>query len=484
VKLQYKYEKLVSQIIRQIENGSYNEHEKLPGIRTLSRVTGTSISTVITAYQVLESRGYIEAKARSGYCVKKKFWLPEIKRLPVIGLSAPSLVKTQVIALDLIKQASRIDGFSFGEAVPTSQYYPYHDLQRSLRRVAKSFGHAAMRYENPQGNHQLRTIISRRMADYGAFISPDDILITNGAQEAVMLSLRLITSPGDIVVVESPTFYGLLQSIDSLGLKVIEIPTYPKSGMCLESLKLAIEKWQVKACLCIPNFNNPTGILMPDPQKKKLVEILAEHNVPLIEDDTYGDLGHQDVRPSSCISLSQKADVFYCSGFSKTISPDLRIGWVTNPLYTKQLLYQKFIANLSTSSFPQLVVADVLSRGHYDKHLKQVRNDYKSALNTMLVLIEKYFPVNTKISLPEGGFVLWVALPGSIDSMDLLREVNKNGISLAPGIAFSANNKYANFMRLSFACHWNHAAEQALKTIGTIAKRLLVEPVKSFKKNA
>jgi DNA-binding transcriptional MocR family regulator len=464
--MKYKYEKLVEVLIKQIENGTYSENEKLPGIRKLSETSGNSISTVISAYQNLELRGFIEAKPRSGYIVKNRNWLSVLEKPSFTGMSAPSLVQTQEIALELAGRSSNRGSSNFGEAIPTAQYFPFHDVQRAVKRIAKSYSQDSIKYEQTIGNEKLRTIISRRMADCGTFISPDDIVITNGAQEAVMLSLRLITQPGDVIAVESPTFYGLLQTINSLGLKVIEVPTFPNAGMCLTSLKQALDEWNVKACLSIPNFNNPTGTLMPDKQKIKLIELLKRYQVPLIEDDNYGDLCFNDIRPSTCLGLSQESDIFYCSGFSKTISPDLRVGWVTNPLYTKQLAYLKFVTNLSTSSFPQMIIADVLSNGHYDS----------ISLEKMLFAIRKYFPENTKVMKPDGGFMVWVELPLQVDSMKLHREVIKKGISIAPGIAFSVNNKYSNFIRLSYACNWNITTLNALKYIGERAKSLAVEP--------
>ncbi|WP_416307410.1 PLP-dependent aminotransferase family protein [Neptunicella sp. SCSIO 80796] len=481
--MKYKYQKLVGQLVKQIEQGTYAPGQKLPGIRKLSNVSDTSISTVITAYQTLEQMGYVEAKPRSGYVVKNKKQLPATDKLSFKGISAPTLVKTQEVALELAGRAS-VDGIvKFGEAIPASQYFPFHDIQRAIKRVAKTYGQSAIKYEKTLGSEQLRTIISRRMADHGTFVSPDDILITNGTQEAVMLSLRLVTSPGDVIAVESPTFYGLLQIIYSLGLKVIEIPTYPKTGMCLKSLKHALQKWKVKACLCIPNFSNPSGTLMPDIQKMELISLLQSHQVPLIEDDNYGDLTFSERRPSSCLGLSNGSDIFYCGGFSKTISPDLRIGWVTNPLYTKQLAYHKFVTNLSTSAFPQLVIADVLSNGHYDRHLRRIRSEYKDCLEKMLHAVERYFPDNTRIVKPDGGFMVWAELPVQIDTMQLLADVIKNGISIAPGVAFSASGKYTNFIRLSYACNWNSATERALEYIGNAAKNLLIEPARAFGNN-
>ena len=334
----------------------------------------------------------------------------------------------------------------------------------------------AAAYEFPPGLPELRRQIARRMSAYGCATGADDVVITNGCQEALVLALRAVTRPGDVVAIESPTFYGLLQALDSLQLEALEIPTDPVDGLSLEALQLALERWPVRACIATPNFSNPLGYCMSESRKRRLLTLLGARGVPLIEDDIYGDLGFGPRRPPPCLALSEGtgAEVLYCASFSKTLSPGLRVGWLVPGRHQARVEYLKYVLNMASPTVPQLALADVLHSGGYERHLRTVRSDYARAVGRMIEAVTRHFPAGTRITQPAGGFVVWVELAPQVDSLRLAQLARAEGVSIAPGPIFSATQKYRNFMRLSCACPWHSDVETALARLGTLTANLSI----------
>ncbi len=284
------------------------------------------------------------------------------------------------------------------------------------------------------------------------------------------LCLRAVAKSGDIIALESPTFYGLLQVVESLGLKALEIPTHPQHGISLDALKLAIEQWPVKACAIVGNFNNPMGYCMPEGDKQALVKLLDRHHIPLIEDDVYGDLVFDHHRPAAAKSFDAGDNVLYCSSFSKTLSPGLRVGWVVPGKYQEQIEYLKYITSLATPTLPQLAISDFLQRGGYDRYLRQVRGQYARQVARITRAVSQHFPEGTRVTQPVGGFVIWVELPEGTDAMAIFHQALAKGISIAPGPIFSASQKYANFIRINCAQPWDERLEAAIIFLGKLAQ--------------
>jgi DNA-binding transcriptional MocR family regulator len=380
----------------------------------------------------------------------------------------PGPVSGQALALKLVKAANDPHMVQLGAAVPDAGFLPTRAIERALTHAARQYRMRGAGYEFPPGVLALRQQIARRMAESGCQVRADEIVITNGCQEALTLALRAVTSPGDVVAIESPTFYGLLQVIDTLGLKALEIPTHPRDGISLQALQLALEQWSVKACILVANYSNPLGYCMPDAQKQQLVEMLSEFKIPLIEDDVYGDLGFTQHRPSVCKAYDRKGNNFYCSSFSKTLSPGLRIGWIAPGRHQEEIEYLKYVTNLASPTLPQLALAHLLESGTYERHLRKVRRDYALAVTRMIQAVERHFPEGTKVTRPQGGFVIWIELAKGVDSLDLANRLLDESISIAPGPIFCASGKYRNFIRLSCACEWSNRIERSLATIARL----------------
>lgn len=464
--MDHLYQTLAGETADLIAEGVYRPGDRLPGVRELSRRRNISVATAVAAYRLLEDDGRIEARPRSGFYVRHRQW----QDIPQPGPSAPTVrpnpVTGQELTLRLVKAANDPRIVQLGAAVPDQSFLPTRAVEQALANTVRKQRARAVGYMFPPGVAELRREIARRMAEGGSVVNPDEIVVTNGCQEALTLALRAVTKSGDVVAIESPTFYGLLQVIDSLGLKALEIPTDPRRGISLEALQLALEQWPVRACVVVPNYSNPLGYCMPDERKRDLVALLSRHGIPLIEDDVYGDLGFGTHRPSNCKALD--ADVIYCSSFSKTLAPGLRVGWIAPGRHLEKVEYLKFITNLGSTTSAQLAVAEVLQSGRYERHLRQVRRQFAQAVDRMIEAIGRHFPADTRVTQPQGGFVVWVELAEDVDTLRLADRALAEGVSIAPGPIFSPTQKYRNFLRLSCACPWDGRVERALSVLARL----------------
>lgn len=465
--MSHLYQQLAHEIQQRIQEGLLQPGDRLSGVREISDNRGISIATVVTAYRRLEDDGWIEARPRSGFYVRLRNRRSLLAPSTSTRLSKPGLVKGQELVLQLVKAATDPNIVQLGTAVPDTRFLPTQAVQQALSTASRKQRLRALGYDFVPGLEALRREIALRMDEAGCHVHPDEIIITNGCQEALTVALRAVTKAGDVVVVESPAFYGMLQVLDALGLKALEIPSDPHTGLSLDALQKALTQWPVKACVLVPNFSNPLGFLMSDAHKRGLVRLLSKHGAVLIEDDAYGDLGFSGRRPSICKAFDP--EVIYCSSFSKTMAPGLRIGWVAAGSQRDKVEYQKFVANLGNSPLPQLATVDVLHSGRYERHLRQMRRDLQRSVEQMIDAIERMFPAGTRISQPQGGFVLWLELPYDIDTVELANRTLACGVSIAPGPIFSPTQRYRNCLRLSCAAPWEPRVERALaRLVGLI----------------
>lgn len=458
------YNQVADRLQALIQEGVYRDGDRLPGVRVLSKQLEVSISTVLQAHQTLEARGYLQARERSGYFV----------RLPVVDAPEPVMhkhrshpvpVSAREMALDLCADEQK-RMVPLATAIPHADYLPLRQIQQSSIWAARR-GLETLDYAFP-GKESFRRQIAQRMATVGVPITPDDVLVTNGAQEAIILGLRAVTQPGDIVAVESPSFPGILHALEVVGLRAMEIPTHPSEGLSLEGLQLALEQWPLKACVVVANHSNPMGARMPDERKKQLVSMLAAAGVPLIEDDIYGDLYHTGERPRPVKAFDRTDNVIYCNSFSKTISPGLRLGWMLPGRYMASARQQKYFSNLATSSIPQLAVAHFLEQGGYDRYLRSARQNYREAVERMRAAVARSFPAGTAVSRPQGGFVLWVQLPAGVSGTKIYHRARAEDINVAPGLMFSTSGKFESCLRLNGGNPWSERIDQAIARLGAL----------------
>lgn len=447
--------------------------DKLPSVRVLSEEYGISIGTAFQAYYHLEGRGLIESRPKSGYYVRFNYQrFPELpNQAKQETLSHDVSVKEMIASIytDIVAEAVT----NFALAVPDASLLPTAKLNKSAIYAIRNTKNNCIDYEHTQGNVELRKQIAKLAFNGGVNIKPDEIIITSGCLEAISFCLKAVTKPGDTVAVETPTYFGINQAIESLGLKVVEISTDPIAGIDLDHLQKAIKKFSIKACVFVPNFNNPLGSCMSDESKKKLVQIITQHNIPLIEDDIYGELYFGKTRPKNCKYYDTRGMVMHCSSFSKSLSPGYRIGWVIPGKFFDTVKQLKRIQNISCPTLTQAAIAHYLKHGRYEFHLKNLRKALHTQSLRYVQAIIKYFPADIKVSRPHGGFILWLELNKKIDAFKLRTEAMKHNISIVPGKIFSAGNNYSNCIRISFGKPWNDDTDYGLMILGKLIKKMM-----------
>ncbi|HSB01953.1 MAG TPA: PLP-dependent aminotransferase family protein, partial [Anaerolineales bacterium] len=413
-----RYQELAERLAELIHQGTYPPGTRIPSVRQMSRQQNLSISTILEAYSFLERQGLIEARPQSGYYVHTQ----TEERLPEPETSSPrrdpSLVSLHELVMMIMRDSGNPDLVQLGAALPHLDSQLIQKINQLIAKIVRQQGVVAHQYHFPPGLEKLRVQIARRMVNAGCNLSPADILITSGATEAIDFSLHAVCRPGDIVAIESPSYFGAFQTLEVHGLRALEIPTHPRDGISLEALEFAIEHNPIRAVFVISNFNNPLGSKIPDDRKKALVELLARHEIPLIENDVSGELYFGEKRPLVCKAFDTKGLVILVSSFSKDISPGLRLGWVAAGRYSAEVEWLKFTLSPSPT-LTQMVIAEFLEGGSYDQYLRRIRREYARNMERMSDAVMRYFPEGTRLTHPSGGLVLWVQLPENIDSLEL-----------------------------------------------------------------
>ncbi len=466
------YEQIAAKIEKLIRTGVLRPGERIPSVRRAGAQHGVSVTTATQAYLALEDRGWIEARPKSGFFVRPQ-WKelasePSISRPP----RAPAAVAVGSLQSRVFDAVRMPDVVPLGAGYPSAEVLPVTKLGRIMASVARRAGALGLAYEMPPGSETLRRQIARRSLDWGGNLSPEEIITTCGGTEALALALRAVTKPGDTVAVESPAYFGVLQIIEELRLKALEIPMHPRDGMDLDTLERALAKSRVAACLASPNFNNPLGSLMPDANKLRLVEILARRDVPLIEDDINGDLAHDGSRPRTAQSFDRAGRVLLCSSFSKTLAPGYRVGWIAPGRHFEKVKALKLTSTLATATLPQLAVAEFLTSGGYDHHLRALRRHFAEQIERMSAAVAAAFPKGVSLTRPRGGFVLWAGLPRGVSALRLHERALAEKISIAPGPMFSVRQDFPDFIRLNCGHAWSEKLARAVEILGRLVKSM------------
>ena len=465
------YQEVAERIERLIEKRALKVGDKLLSVRSLSKEQGISLSTAFQAYYHLESKGLVEARPQSGYYVK--FSPRDTLDIPGCCLPAqeavPVTVDEMISSVYFDLRSEKLTNFALG--APSVELLPAAKLNKAVVQALRSSHDSCLNYEHVQGNVELRKQIARQSFNWGGTLGEDDIVVTAGCLEALSLSLKAITRPGDAVAIESPTYFGIFQVMESLGLKVVEIPTDPVTGIDLGQLETAIRRFSIKACLFVCNFNNPMGSCLSDEKKKQLVELLTRENVPLIEDDIYGELYFGKSRPKTCKVFDKKGIVIQCGSFSKSLAPGYRIGWTIPGRYKDSIIRLKRMNNVSTNTLAQSAIALFLENGRYELHLRHLRKALHTQSLKYTQAISQYFPEDTRMSRPQGGFALWLEMDRKVDSYVIHKRALKHGIGIAPGQIFSSQGKYANCCRISFGMPWSNRVDHGLKTLGELVRK-------------
>jgi len=462
----FLYQKVVHLISRQIQSGVLGPGDALPSLRRLSNQLDVSIPTVRQGYLELERRGQIQARPKSGYFVT------QLQHKPITSMLRRAAKPTSVRSLSLLDRVINSiytsDMVPLGIANPSMALPATKTLNRISKRVMNRSEAHLLNYADSSGDLSIRLQLAHRYLQQGMEISPKSILITNGAQEALSIALQCVAKAGDTIAVESPCYHSQLELIENLGMLALEIDTCPADGIQLDALDTALNTHRVAACLFSSALNNPLGCLTSDQQRQSLITLLERHQVPLIEDDVYGELIFDGPRPRPAYFYSRQNNVLLCNSFSKTCAPGYRTGWLLAGRYQSQALRIKRAQSCSTSLLPQLVLAEFLASGDYERYLRRLKPALHLNAQRMVACIAMSFPEGTRISQPKGGTVLWVELPTGTDSVSVFEQALVKGISLMPGAIFAAANRYKNFIRLSYGHPWDASIEAAIMTLSEL----------------
>ncbi len=475
-----RYEIVANYIADQINSGLLKSNERVLSVRQCADELGVSISTVIRGYELLQDRRLIESRPQSGFFVCQQFELPQAPETSKPE-QRPVEVSLGKLAMRIINSPNNNQLIQLAVALPNIKVPAVAQLNRITAQIAReqSRPHQIMTqdnisdYDSPPGNKHLRRKIAQRLLSGGVKVHPDEIVITTGCQEALVLSLNAVTKAGDTVAVESPNYYGMLQAIETLGLKALEIPTDVKTGISLSALELAIREWSVSACVLAPSYSNPLGSCIPDERKEQLAQMLEKANIALIEDDINAELTYDNHRPLAIKSYDKTGNVLLCSSLSKTLSPGLRVGWVVPGRWLERVQHLKLCNSGANASITTLAAARYLEAGTFDRHLRQMRQYYKRQRDSFLQLATRYFPEDIRISNPQGGYILWVRLPQGMDGMKLYERALEENIAISPGTLFSVNHQYNNFIRINYGQETIQNLEKAAILLGRLMREMM-----------
>ncbi len=472
------YRTVADDIAGLIDQGTLAPGARIPSLRATSRRLQVSVTTVMEAYRVLEDRGLVEVRPQSGHYVRLAAAAAPPEPVRTTTCRHAAILDTTALIELLAEEASQ-PGLMvpFGAAVPAPDFLPISRLNTLLSRAVRREPIACQSYDTIPGRPELRHEIARLALSAGCTLTANDLIITTGAQEAISLALRAVTLPGDTVAIETPTYHGFLQVLESLHLKAFEVATDPREGMCLDALADALKTQQLAAVLMVPNFGNPLGHRMPDGDRRRLAAMLRSAGVPLIEDDTYGELAHEGPRPLNVQSFDHElsngraddSNVLLLSSFTKILAPGLRIGWIAPGRFRRQVIQQKVATTMATATPTQLAIADYLAGGGMERHLRRLRRSFKDLVTRMISEIGESFPAGTCVTRPTGGYLLWVEMPAEVDAFALHRAALAEGISIVPGPILSASGRYRNCLRLNCAVPWSPTVAAALRRLGELA---------------
>ncbi|MCX0438745.1 aminotransferase-like domain-containing protein [Aeromonas veronii] len=467
------YQQLADRLQSQIDDGIWQPGERIPSIRQSCKTHGLSPMTVLQAYQLLESQGRILARPQSGYYVKAAS--PQLVQHTPSQTHYSGSVDINDLVFEVLQASKSRDLVPLGMSVADPTLFPHPQLGRALASCMRKLDPFSTVADLPPGNEALRRAIAQRYASDGVAVNPQEIIITTGAMEALSLSLQVLTEPGDWVVVESPTFYGALQAIERLKLKAVEIPVIPGVGIDLALLEDALTRIPVKACWLMGNVQHPLGHTMPDSHKAQLMALLNSHGVPLVEDDVYAEVYFGRERPKPIRHWDLRGDSLLCSSFSKCLAPGFRVGWVVAGPHAERVQRLQLMSTLSTNVPSQLALAEMLRQGGVDAHFRRLRHTLAQRQQQMRAALQRLLPDEVRISSPDGGYFLWLALPAHFDSRALHAKALGSGFSVAPGALFSSQGQHNHCLRLNSSHPWSEQLEQALTRLAALIAAQLGE---------
>jgi DNA-binding transcriptional MocR family regulator len=464
------------QVAATVRAGQLRVGDRLPSVRRLAAQHRVSIATAVQAYRYLEEQRIVEARPKSGFFVAarpRELPEPQASRPP----AAARFVTTPSLLREFIDEVSRPGVIALGAGMSDPALFPGQRLARLTASLARRHPALNVTYASHEPDSlQLRRAVARRAVDGGWQVHPDELQMTSGAMEALNLGLRAVGRPGDTIAVESPTYFMFMQMIENLGMKVLEIPTHPRTGISLEALDLATQRQgAVRAVLLVPTYSNPLGSVMPDENKRGIVELCQERGIQILESDVYGETGFNGERPLPLKAWDTTGNVLYCSSFSKTVAPGMRVGWISAGRYHREVHMLKLSCTIFTPQLPQMVLAEFLSNGGYEHHMRKLRAALAQQAERVSDVVAGSFPEGTSVTRPTGGYVMWVEMPEQVDAVELFRRARAERIVVAPGPLFTTTKRYGSCIRIAYGHPWTRAVQSAIERVGAIARTLADE---------
>lgn len=474
----FLYERLARELETQISEGVYEIGDRLPSIRMLCARKRVSVATAMQSLSILEARGMVEARPKSGYFVRRRRLDRAVEPRPVVSDLQPQVVGVSDIVADVFRQTSGAGQVPLGAGIPSPELLPIERLSKFLAAAVRDEPRHLGVYGEAGGHPEFRKQLARRFSLIGCELAPGEIVATGGAMDSLNLGIRAVTKPGDIVAVETPCYFGILEILESLGLRALPIPSTGEEGIDLDLLAEAIERHAVKAVAMAPTFSNPNGSCLSDAKRIRLLELLADHDLPLVEDDLYGDLPFEGERVRPVKAFDREGRVLYCGSFSKCLTPGLRVGWIAGGRYAERVKRLRFISTVTTPVINQIAISRFLEAGAMDRHLRGLRSALKTQVAQVSEAVLESFPAGTAISRPRGGYFLWVQLPDGIDAMELYRLADAEGIHIAPGQIFCPHASIRNRIRLSCGHPVDDRIRGGIERLGGIVRQLQKERLK------
>ena len=468
----FRYEQLAQFIEQQVRSGTLAPGAPAPSLRELSRQHGASLTTAVQAYRLLEDRGVLSARPQSGFYVHGTRLVPPVPNASKAS-ARPRDVSQSGLMRALLEHASDERFVALGCAIPSVELLASRRLDGLLARTARTDGARHNVYLEARGWPALRHEIARRALRWGHAANVDQIVVTCGATEALALALKAVARPGDVIGIESPTYFGLLQLLRAQGLQAVELATSAETGVRIDALRDTLRQHKLRACVLSSSFSNPLGFTMPEADKLAVLRLLRQHRATLIEDDVYGDLHFDAVRPPPFKALDRHDNVLYCASFSKTLAPGYRMGWIDAGPRVDQVIEAKFSTTLCGPVLQQVALAEYLACGGYDHHLRRLRRLLAGTMQRMAHEVALTFPAGTRLSRPRGGFVLWVELDKRVDTRALFLAALEQGVCLAPGAIFSATGQHGHCLRLSGGQGWSPRLQAGIGVVGDLVKKAL-----------
>jgi DNA-binding transcriptional MocR family regulator len=464
------YQQIALRCAQLVASGALRAGQRLPSVRDTATQNHVSVSTAVQALQYLEERGVLTARAKAGFFVATQ---GRAKAQALLQVANPSLADALAVHMPLASAGPQAQVSFAGYSPKDKDFFDGDRIRVALSRATRLQRQSLTEYTSANGTAPLRNAVALRAMHLGCTLQADNIVITSGCINAVAMCLQAVTQPGDLVAVESPTFFGFLDLLEALNLKAFALPTDPRTGVSLPALQLALDTQPIKALLLVPTLSNPLASVMPLTHKRQLAKLVAQYRIPLIEDVVFNDLLATDTRRRAVKAYDTEGWVMVCGSFAKTVAPGIRLGWVEAGRWSKQVATLKRVQGATTNAVLEAALADLLVQGSYEAHLRRLSALMKQRLGQVRQVIQASFPAGTRVNDPPAGYTLWVELPGNVDTLVLFALCKAQGITVGPGQLFCGSQRYRHCLRLSFAGAWEAREQTALQQVGRLAMQLL-----------